>query len=89
MREPPQMWPPFWCRLTCHGHLPGCASEPPMILVEDSGRPQSAVGTMEIISHPCPSPQRPRLLRTELHPQPASVCPLPTPNKKQSRSRHF
>lgn len=41
------MWPPFWCRLTCHGQLPGCASEPPTILVEDSGRPQSAVGYRE------------------------------------------
>lgn len=45
MREPPQMWPPPWCRLTCQGQVPGCASEPPTMRVEGSKRPQSATGS--------------------------------------------
>lgn len=75
MREPPQMCTPLWCRLTCHGQRPGCASEPPTILAEDSGRPQSAAGYREVISRPCPPPPRPRELRTKFRSSPHSRLP--------------
>lgn len=33
MMEPPQTWMPWTCRLTCQGHSPGAAFDPPTILL--------------------------------------------------------
>lgn len=41
MRDPPQKGYPFTVKLTCHGHSPGSASSPLIILLEVGMRPQA------------------------------------------------
>lgn len=87
MREPPQMWPPPRCRLTCHGQLPGCASEPPTMRSEGSGRPQSAMACSR--GHHPPGVPTPEAQVTQDKIPPRTLLRFAPLNKEQRGPRHL